>query len=532
MIVQNIDSSTLEAFLDRIEKQYGKFRRTWLMDRGIPTEDMLEKMRSRGIDYLVGTPKEHLTHVEKPLLEQSWIQARESVRRESKETLVKELPGFSKYLLEYIGNGGDSHLEKCLPMRNTIVHAGRISDEMCKELLDAHIPQFEKVIGESAFFTQYTMVGIGKTGEAERLSGVPGPAGFATYNLNIPCDPNRVFLIHNADNEALDIFPLSAYGEIFLWDDKEIKPQGKVSPMLYFRKGNKQYIEYTTFVEKPNHSQAAGAPFKQFQEIFQVEEWRRLAVAEDTLKTFTFYYEKILDRLGIADVESVITPLICTLARAHEPLTFVQLKEVMCPFINHLPDWETLIQETLDHGHIMLKRQSSSTGGLGYTLYHESFRKHLETSDRVKRFMGGANTSLVKFCLRWKDFKENEDCLHYALRYAIRHLITVGEWDNLGKTLTDLEFIEAKCAAGMTYVLADDYKNALDGHPDAQKEKETGQKRAEELKRYTDAIIAYARKWSEARALHASDQKNNPLDRIKVFSQFVNAGAHNFVKYA
>ena len=74
------DTATLEEFLDRIEKQYGKFQRTWLMDRGIPTENTLEKMRSRGIDYLVGTPKGHLTHVEKQLLEQPWIQARESVR--------------------------------------------------------------------------------------------------------------------------------------------------------------------------------------------------------------------------------------------------------------------------------------------------------------------------------------------------------------------------------------------------------------------------------------------------------------------
>ncbi|MFO0795233.1 MAG: hypothetical protein U0586_14375 [Candidatus Brocadiaceae bacterium] len=45
------------------------------MDSGIPTGDMLEKMRSRGVDYLVGTPKGHLTHVEKPLIEQPWIQA-------------------------------------------------------------------------------------------------------------------------------------------------------------------------------------------------------------------------------------------------------------------------------------------------------------------------------------------------------------------------------------------------------------------------------------------------------------------------
>ena len=74
------DTATLEEFLDRIEKQYGKFQRAWLMDRGIPTENTLEKMRSPGIDYLVGTPKGHFTHVEKQLLEQPWIQARESVR--------------------------------------------------------------------------------------------------------------------------------------------------------------------------------------------------------------------------------------------------------------------------------------------------------------------------------------------------------------------------------------------------------------------------------------------------------------------
>ncbi len=74
------DTATLEEFLNRIEKQYGKLRRTWLMDRGIPTEETLEKMRSRGIEYLVGTPKGRLTHVEKPLLEQPWTQARESVR--------------------------------------------------------------------------------------------------------------------------------------------------------------------------------------------------------------------------------------------------------------------------------------------------------------------------------------------------------------------------------------------------------------------------------------------------------------------
>lgn len=54
------DSATLREFLDRIENRYGKLRRTWLMDRGIPTEETLEEMRERDIQYLVGTPKGRL----------------------------------------------------------------------------------------------------------------------------------------------------------------------------------------------------------------------------------------------------------------------------------------------------------------------------------------------------------------------------------------------------------------------------------------------------------------------------------------
>lgn len=74
------DSSTLDDFIKHIERRYGKARRTWLMDRGIPTEQTLEEMRNRKIDYLVGTPKGRLTRLEKSLLEIPWTKAREHVR--------------------------------------------------------------------------------------------------------------------------------------------------------------------------------------------------------------------------------------------------------------------------------------------------------------------------------------------------------------------------------------------------------------------------------------------------------------------
>lgn len=75
------DSSTLKEFLDKIEKQYGKAERIWLMDRGIPTEKVLEQMRQSDppVKYLVGTPKGRLSRLEKQLLDKPWHQARPGV---------------------------------------------------------------------------------------------------------------------------------------------------------------------------------------------------------------------------------------------------------------------------------------------------------------------------------------------------------------------------------------------------------------------------------------------------------------------
>ena len=76
-----IDNQTLRDFLARIERQYGKARRTWLMDRGIPTEEVLEEMKRNDppTAYLVGTPKGRLARLEADLADRPWQQAREGV---------------------------------------------------------------------------------------------------------------------------------------------------------------------------------------------------------------------------------------------------------------------------------------------------------------------------------------------------------------------------------------------------------------------------------------------------------------------
>jgi transposase len=74
------DSTTLSGLLDRIEKRYGRANRIWVMDRGIPTEDSLAKMRSIGASYLVGTPKGRLTKLEQAFLDKPWAKVREGVQ--------------------------------------------------------------------------------------------------------------------------------------------------------------------------------------------------------------------------------------------------------------------------------------------------------------------------------------------------------------------------------------------------------------------------------------------------------------------
>jgi transposase len=76
------DSTTLRAFLAKIERQYGRARRVWCMDRGVPTEAVLEEMRASNppVQYLVGTPKGRLNRLEQDLLMKPWRSARPGVR--------------------------------------------------------------------------------------------------------------------------------------------------------------------------------------------------------------------------------------------------------------------------------------------------------------------------------------------------------------------------------------------------------------------------------------------------------------------
>lgn len=73
------DVTTVEEMVEMMRTKYGHERRTWVMDRGMVSEDNLEMLRVVKASYLVGTPKSMLKHFERDLLEQDWEQVEPEV---------------------------------------------------------------------------------------------------------------------------------------------------------------------------------------------------------------------------------------------------------------------------------------------------------------------------------------------------------------------------------------------------------------------------------------------------------------------
>jgi transposase len=74
------DVTTLDEMVVSVEAKYGQAKRIWVFDRGIVSEENLEKLRQRGAQYLVGTPKAQLKAYERELLEGDWQKVAEEVQ--------------------------------------------------------------------------------------------------------------------------------------------------------------------------------------------------------------------------------------------------------------------------------------------------------------------------------------------------------------------------------------------------------------------------------------------------------------------
>lgn len=178
------DRSTLRDFLDKIEKLYGKTKRTWVMDRGIPTEEVLEEMRdpARQTFYLVGTPKGKIKQYEKKWLDLPWQQVRESVEvklfeqngelyvlaksegRRTKETAIRR-----KRLARLLGKL--RAMRRSLPARDVLfMRLGAAKSEAGRAygFVDIQVPGKDQPVSRESFQFRVNKT---KLQEAERRDG-------------------------------------------------------------------------------------------------------------------------------------------------------------------------------------------------------------------------------------------------------------------------------------------------------------------------------------------------------------------------
>jgi hypothetical protein len=185
------------------------------------------------------------------------------------------------------------------------------------------------------------------------------------------------------------------------------------------------------------------------------------------------YYDDLLRRLSIGDLQALLTPLLVTVAWARAPLDEETLLLLMVRR-EIVPAGETgrlLLRRGLAALASMLRPAPVPGGELGYEPYHETFRAHIR-EDRAGLLAHQNQVAREKLCALvrdWSSLPEDHPALGYVLRQGPVTLIDEGRWDDLETLLLDPEqglfFLEAKAEAGMVFDLVEDFGEAVERIP-------------------------------------------------------------------
>jgi hypothetical protein len=143
------------------------------------------------------------------------------------------------------------------------------------------------------------------------------------------------------------------------------------------------------------------------------------------------YFETLIQRWHIDSVGSVTAPIFCLLAWAREPVTEEMLTDLLAAHhLSHLQGFAELVREALRRAHPMLRQAPTSEGTQGSVLYHESFRSHLLSTERVRPDREWARTRWVQRGTEWQE-TENVALDNYMLRHCSWHLFNGERWEDL-----------------------------------------------------------------------------------------------------
>src|SRR5690606_1862039 len=117
------------------------------------------------------------------------------------------------------------------------------------------------------------------------------------------------------------------------------------------------------------------------------------------------YYEELLERTHLGDIPLKLTSIVSLLGWAKEPMTNDMLERLLVTMMHqidvgaHLSAIGTYLQAV----QVLLHRARDREGCMGWTLYHESFRKFLHESPTVRDVIGEAQRTILNWCSKWGD---------------------------------------------------------------------------------------------------------------------------------
>jgi WD40 repeat protein len=180
-------------------------------------------------------------------------------------------------------------------------------------------------------------------------------------------------------------------------------------------------------------------------------------LSKSTLRLANFYWQAFTRRFpNTKDYTQNYVDILQILSAARGPLP-ISLLQKMCGM--EVQVVHRALRELQVYLHISHRVEYSSGDGMkAYELFHKSLQKWLTDPDLA----GDYGCSLMKGHTRIAETLLGEGWKNdYALCYLPTHLILMKAWEQLDELLCNLEFIESKCAAGLTYELVADYNIAL-----------------------------------------------------------------------
>ena len=187
---------------------------------------------------------------------------------------------------------------------------------------------------------------------------------------------------------------------------------------------------------------------------------------EDLPESLHAYHEDLLRRLAVGDLQAVVTPLVATLACAHESLSVREIEAVLVYRKLLTADGATaLVEEGLAATASMLSSAPDPEGETGFILFHQSLRDHMRTSEQMRQSMTTGIAAMAELSL---GSDAPETLRNYLLRCGIRHLLEAGRHDEAQKLLLDLDHlgrmanqgIEAETVAALWRELGDEDRSA------------------------------------------------------------------------